>query len=55
MHQDLGYLFAAFAITWIGLFGYLFFIQRRLAEMGHRLDWLEKDTAGKRSGDSGSP
>lgn len=53
MHQDLGYLFAAFAVTWAGLFGYVFFIQQRLAETRRRLDWLDED-AGKRGNNAGS-
>lgn len=43
MDQGLGFLFAAFAVTWAGLFGYVFFVQRTLGETRRRLRWLEED------------
>jgi len=43
MHQNLGYLFAAFASTWVALFAYILYIQRRLGETRRRLKWLEDD------------
>ena len=43
MHGNLGYLFAAFASTWVALFGYILYIQRRLGETRRRLKWLEDD------------
>lgn len=46
MHQNLGYLFAAFAATWIALFAYFFFIQRLLADASRRLRWLEDQAKG---------
>jgi CcmD family protein len=45
MHQNLGYLFAAFAVTWVGLSGYVFIVQRALAETNTRLRELEGDRA----------
>lgn len=48
MHGNLGYLFAGFAGTWVALFAYILYIQRRLSETSKRLRWLEDDdrTAG---------
>ena len=43
MHQNLGYLFAAFAVTWIALFVYLFIIQRMIGETAARIRALEHD------------
>ena len=45
MHGNLGYLFAGFAATWVVLFAYIFYIQRRLGETSKRLHWLEDDAA----------
>lgn len=47
MHANLGFLFAAFAITWAGFFAYLFFVHRLLADAHRRLRWIEEDTAGR--------
>lgn len=41
MHQNLGFLFAAFAVTWVALFGYLFLVQRMLIDTNARLRELE--------------
>jgi hypothetical protein len=43
MPQNLGYLFAAFAITWAAFFAYLFFVQRMLLDTGRRLRALERE------------
>ena len=43
MPQNLGYLFAAFAVTWLGLFGYLWVIQRMLSDTDRRLRALEDE------------
>lgn len=45
MPQNLGYLFAAFAVTWVTLFGYIFYVQRMLAETSARLRALEETTS----------
>lgn len=47
MQQSLGYLFAAFAGTWIAIFGYIFYIQHRLNETRRHLHWLEEDAASR--------
>ena len=43
MHQNLGYLVAAFAATWVGFFAYLIVVQRLLGETRRRLRWLEEE------------
>jgi hypothetical protein len=35
-------LFAAFAATWIGLFGYIFYVQKKLADSTRRMSELER-------------
>jgi CcmD family protein len=45
LNQNLGYLFLAFASTWAGIFVYLLFIQRRLADARQRLSELEEQKA----------
>ena len=49
MPQNLGYLFAAFAVTWVALFAYVFFVQRLLTDTGRRLKALEREPAGARA------
>ncbi|MGI8550605.1 MAG: CcmD family protein [Dehalococcoidia bacterium] len=51
MHQNLGYLFAAFAATWLALFAYIFFMQRRLQETRWRLHQLEDDSGAAKQGE----
>ncbi len=41
MQQDLGFLFVAFAVTWLAFFAYLFLIQRMLVDTGKRLRALQ--------------
>jgi CcmD family protein len=43
--QNLGFLFAAFAVTWVGFFLYLFLVHRVLSETRKRLALLEKEAA----------
>jgi CcmD family protein len=45
LSQNLGFLFAAFAVTWIGFFGYLFFVRRLLRDTRERLALLEREDA----------
>ncbi len=49
MHQNLGFLFAAFALTWAAFFVYLFYVQRLLAETGRRLRALERVSSARRA------
>jgi len=58
VQQNLGFLFAAFAVTWAGFFLYLFFVQRGLAETRRRLAVLEAEhqqVAGDEPDSSGAP
>lgn len=57
MHGNLGFLFAAFAITWAGFFAYLFIVHRLLADTRRRLRWIEDDANSRdqRLHDSGTP
>jgi CcmD family protein len=49
MPQNLGFLFAAFTITWVAFFVYLFYVQRLLAGVARRLQSLEQRAS--RTGD----
>jgi CcmD family protein len=55
LHQNLGYLFAAFAVTWVALFGYLLFVERLLAQTRRRLTWLEEDASARQRGEASEP
>ena len=39
--SNLPYLFAAFAVTWVVLFGYLFYVNRRQHEMRKEIARLQ--------------
>ena len=40
--SNLPYLFAAFAVSWVVLFGYLFYVNRRQHEMKKEIARLQK-------------
>ena len=40
--SNLPYLFAAFAVTWLVFFGYMFFIGRRQQEIRNEIDRLRR-------------
>ena len=40
--SNLPFLFAAFAVTWVILFGYLFYVNRRQHEMRKEIARLQK-------------
>jgi len=42
--DNLDYLFAAYAVVWAVLFGYVFFIHRRHCKLQRELDSLKEDT-----------
>ena len=44
-HENLGYLFLAFAATWAAFFAYLFFVQRQLLDVRRRLADYEEHAA----------
>lgn len=39
--DNLGYLFAGFAVFWAGLFGYMLWVQARLHAITHDVERLE--------------
>lgn len=43
--DNLGYLFAALAITWIGLFGYMYYLGQRVRELRRDVGVLEHQQA----------
>ncbi|MBU2534934.1 MAG: CcmD family protein [Chloroflexi bacterium] len=40
--ENMGYLFAAFLIVWIGIIGYLFVIFNRQKKISREIETLEK-------------
>jgi CcmD family protein len=40
--QNLAYLFAAFAVTWVGLFAYVLYVQKRLTDATDRMNAIEQ-------------
>ena len=40
--SNLPYLFAAFAVSWVVLFGYLFYVNRRQHEMRNEIARLQR-------------
>ena len=48
--QNFDYLFAAFAILWVVIFGYFFFLTRQLGELRREVNALREERA---SGESG--
>lgn len=54
--QNLVYLFAAYTIIWIVLFGYLFYLTQQVSDLRNQLDVLRRqrqgaDGTGEASGD----
>lgn len=41
--QNLDYLFAAFAISWVVVFGYFFFLTRQLADLRREVNALREE------------
>ncbi len=48
--ENFDYLFAAFAILWVVIFGYFFFLTRQLGELRREVNALREERA---SGESG--
>ncbi len=42
MEDNLGYLFAAFAIAWAGVFAYILFIARKQGQIKRDIDQLKQ-------------
>ncbi|MEE8194105.1 MAG: CcmD family protein [Dehalococcoidales bacterium] len=40
--EDLGYLFAAFTVVWLALFGYIFALSRRQQRLRRDIDLLKE-------------
>jgi len=40
--DNLGYLFAAFAVIWVGLFAYILFLAQKQRQLRHDIDWLKE-------------
>jgi CcmD family protein len=49
------FVFLAFSIVWVAIFGYVFYVARRQADVRNDLDDLRREVAlGKGDGDSAS-
>ena len=53
--QNFDYLFAAFAILWVVIFGYFFFLTRQLGELRREVNALREECASGESGPDASP
>ncbi len=42
MEENLGYLFAAFTVFWLALFGYIFALSRRQQRLRRDIDLLKE-------------
>ena len=40
--DNLGYLFAAFAVIWVGLFAYILFLAQKQRQLRRDIDWLKE-------------
>jgi CcmD family protein len=45
MASDLGYLIAALAAAWVGLFLYMYYLGQRVRELRRDVEGLEQDVA----------
>ena len=52
--QNFDYLFAAFAILWVVIFGYFFFLTRQLGELRRDVNALREERASGESGPDAS-
>jgi len=41
--DNMGYLFAAFAVAWAGVFGYIFFLIQKQKRLQRDIDWLKEN------------
>lgn len=48
MEDNLGYLFAAFAVTWLMIAGYMFYMNIQIRELREDIEDFEDMAAGKR-------
>lgn len=49
--DNLEYLFAALAVTWLGLFGYLYYLGQRVRELRRDLRIVETERRGSDAAD----
>jgi CcmD family protein len=40
--DNLGYLFAAFAVIWVGLFAYILVLTQKQRQLRRDMDWLKE-------------
>ena len=40
--DNLGYLFAAFAVIWVGLFAYILVLAQKQRQLRRDIDWLKE-------------
>ncbi|UCE97312.1 MAG: CcmD family protein [Dehalococcoidia bacterium] len=40
--DDLGYLFAAYTVIWVGLLAYILFLAQKQRQLRRDIDWLKK-------------
>ena len=52
--QNFDYLFAAFAILWVVIFGYFFFLTRQLGELRREVNALREERASGEAGPEAS-
>lgn len=48
MDDNLGYLFAAFAVTWLMIAGYLYYMNTQVRDLREDMDDFDEQTAGRR-------
>jgi CcmD family protein len=45
MEGNLGYLFAAFAVIWVGLFAYILVLAQKQRRLRRDINWLKETVA----------
>ena len=50
--ENLGYLFAAYTVIWIMVFGYIFFMQRKQKKLQQQITLLEQSVDGQKTIDT---
>ena len=53
--ENAGYIFAAFAVVWVFVFGYVFSLVRRQANIKKQIDSLRETTGEVPGGQSSAP
>ncbi len=47
--DDLSYLFAAYMVIWVGVFGYVFFLHQKHRRLQRQMKLLEEEKAGEQT------